>query len=573
MGAMNQKEPVNILLVDDQPGKLLSYSAILAELGENLISASSGREALEHLLKKNIAVVLIDVVMPDLDGFELAAMIRGHPRFQSTAIIFVSAIAMTDLDLLKGYDSGGVDYIPVPIVPELLRAKVRVFADLRRKTRQLETLNAELEHRVEERTAELAQANAELEHRVEERTRERENALAQVHQMQKLESLGQLTGGIAHDFNNLLMAILTNLDLLAHGQTELPKAKRLIDGAIKAAERGTALTNRMLAFAKRQELSPEIVDVPKLIGGMIEMLRSSIGPTVEIATQFESAMAPVRVDPNQLELAVLNLALNARDAMPIGGRLTITARQERIDADNPHSLAPGSYVCVCVTDSGIGMDEQTAKRAPEPFFTTKGTGKGTGLGLSMVYGLAAQSGGVARVSSAVGAGTTVRVWLPSTIAEVPTLAATREDSSMMKSRQCSVLLVDDDEMVGEAITAMLEECGHAVSFANSPLQAIELLRSNAVFDLVITDQAMPSMTGVELSRRIRDLKPELPIVIATGYADLAGGEDLGFQRLAKPFRRETLAKLVATILTNKDAAANRSKSPAVHLVRHAAGTR
>jgi response regulator RpfG family c-di-GMP phosphodiesterase len=183
------EEQVNILLVDDQPGKLLGYEVILSELGENLIKAGSANEALEHLLKNDVAVVLIDVCMPDLDGFELAAMIREHPRFQKTAIIFVSAIQVTDLDLIRGYAAGAVDYVPVPVIPDLLRAKVRVFAELYRKTRQLETLNAELERRVEERTAELAQANADLERRVEERTREREAALAQVHEMRKVESL------------------------------------------------------------------------------------------------------------------------------------------------------------------------------------------------------------------------------------------------------------------------------------------------------------------------------------------------------------------------------------------------
>jgi signal transduction histidine kinase len=561
---MSVKEPVNILLVDDQPAKLLSYAAILEELGENLISASSGSEALEHLLKKNIAVVLTDVVMPDLDGFELAAMIRDHPRFQNTAIIFVSAIAMTDLDRLKGYDSGGVEYVPVPIVPELLRAKVRVFADLHRKTQQLERLNAELERRVEERTVELERANADLERRVEERTLERETALAQVHQMQKLESLGQLTGGIAHDFNNLLMAILTNLDLLARDVPDAPRTRRLIDGAIKAAERGTALTNRMLAFAKRQELKPEIVDVPKLIGGMIEMLRSSIGPTIDIDTQFQNGLAHIRVDANQLELAVLNLALNARDAMPIGGRLLIAARHERMDADNASGLNAGSYVCISVSDTGIGMDEQTLKRAAEPFFTTKGTGKGTGLGLSMVYGLAAQSGGGARLTSAVGAGTTVRVWLPVVDAAEPAFAAAEADAASPVTRGAAVLLVDDDEMVGEAITAMLEEFGHRVTFANSAAEALELLNSAAAFDLLVTDHAMPSMTGIELARRVREMKPGLPIVLATGYADLAGAADPGVMRLAKPFRRDALATVLATVLPKSETVASDMRLPPSH---------
>ena len=335
--------------------------------------------------------------MPDLDGFELAAMIREHPRFQRTAIIFVSAIQMTDLDLLRGYEAGAVDYVPVPVVPELLRAKVRVFADLYRKTRQLEQLNAELERRVDERTAELAQANAELEQRVEERTREREAALAQLHEMQKLESLGQLTGGVAHDFNNLLMVILGNLELLRKRLPDDPRLLRLVDGAMQGAERGATLTKRMLAFARRQELRPETVDVPTLVDGMVEMLRRSLGPSIQIVTEYRPDLPPVRVDPNQLELALLNLALNARDAMPHGGRLVIGGSCVASGADRPKELAAGRYVCLTVSDTGAGMDEATLKRAAEPFFTTKGAGKGTGLGLSMVHGLAAQSGGAMRI--------------------------------------------------------------------------------------------------------------------------------------------------------------------------------
>ena len=320
-------EKVNILLVDDQPAKLLSYEVILGELSESLIKANSANEALQHLLKNEIAVVLIDVCMPDLDGFELAGMIREHPRFQRTAIIFVSAIMMSDLDRLRGYELGAVDYVPVPFTPELLRAKVRVFADLYRKTRQLELLNSELERRVEQRTAELARANTELEQRVEERTREREEALAQVHEMQKMESLGQLTGGVAHDFNNLLMVILGNLQLLRKRVPDEPRLARLIDGAIKGAERGATLTKRMLAFARRQELKPETVEVIRLIGGMEEMLRRTLGTTIQINIELQDDLPAIRVDPNQLELALLNLTLNACDAMPLGGRLEIAARR------------------------------------------------------------------------------------------------------------------------------------------------------------------------------------------------------------------------------------------------------
>jgi signal transduction histidine kinase len=545
---MGGNEPVNILLVDDQPAKLLTYEAILRGLGETLIMAGSGREALEHLLKKDIAVVLIDVIMPDLDGFELAAMIRNHPRFQTTAMIFVSAIAMTDLDRLKGYEYGAVDYVPVPVVPELLRAKVKVFAELYRKTRQLELLNVELESRVEQRTAELAQANAELERRVEERTREREMALAQVHEMQKMESLGQLTGGVAHDFNNVLMAVLGNLDLIGQNTADPLMVKRLADGAIQAAERGATLTRRMLAFARRQELRPEAVDVVRHINSMVDMLRRSIGPSIEIRVEFEEMLSLIRVDPNQLELAILNLALNARDAMPQGGRLTIAADRQSVAANDIANLDAGDYVRLSVGDTGLGMDEATLKRAPEPFFTTKGVGKGTGLGLSMVYGLAAQSGGGARLSSHPGNGTTIELWFPvaSTSEARPPRAA--PVASAEAAAPCSVLFVDDDPMVSSSTVAMLEQLGHRVLAAPSGALALDVLRLEPKIDLVITDHAMPGMDGMELAERIRDMKPSLPIILATGYADVPASRDATITRIDKPYRLERLKALIAAVM-------------------------
>ena len=551
---MGGEEKVNILLVDDQPGKLLGYEVILSELGENLIKAGSANEALEQLLKNDVAVVLIDVCMPDLDGFELAAMIREHPRFQKMAIIFVSAIQVTDLDLLRGYAAGAVDYVPVPVVPDLLRAKVRVFAELYRKTRQLETLNAELERRVAERTAQLAQANAELEHRVEERTREREAALAQVHEMRKVESLGQLTGGVAHDFNNLLMAVLGNLELVRKFLPSDPKIRRLIDGAIQGAERGATLTKRMLAFARRQELKPETVDVPNLVDSMVEMLRRSLGPGIQIKTDFETDLPPTRVDPNQLELALLNLALNARDAMPLGGRLTISAHRERIGAGDVPGLQPGDYVCIAERDTGEGMDEVTLKRATEPFFTTKGAGRGTGLGLSMVDGLVAQSGGAMRITSQQGAGSTVELWLPVAEAEAIERPRPVAPQRVQESRCCRVLVIDDDPIVLAGTAAMLEDLGHTATEVDSAEQGLKILQSDASIDLVITDHAMPGMTGTELAKRIRRKWPELPVIIATGYAELPGELDPSVPRLSKPYRQQDLAAVVAQLVGEQPAA-------------------
>jgi len=541
-------DQVNILLVDDQPAKLLSYEVMLGELGENLIKAGSGRQALELLLKNEIAVILVDVVMPDLDGFELAAMIRDHPRFQQTAIIFVSATNMTDLDRLRAYELGAVDYVPVPVVPELLRAKVRVFIDLYRKTRQLEQLNAELEQRIAERTAELAATNAELELRVEQRTREREAAIAQIHEMQKMESLGQLTGGVAHDFNNLLMAVLGNLNLLQKRVPDDPRLRRLIEGALQGAERGATLTKRMLAFARRQELKPASVELPGLIDNMAEMLRRSLGPATHITTTFQAGLPRVQIDPNQLELAILNLALNARDAMPLGGSLAIGARWETLAQDNGLGLSPGPYVCMSVADTGSGMDEATLRRAIEPFFTTKGVGKGTGLGLSMVHGLAAQSGGLMRIASRVSEGTTVELWLPVSAAE---RAAPLPEPAVpgRVAPPCRVLLVDDDALILTGTAAMLEDLGHRVIETGSAAAALDVLRSGTVVDLVLTDQAMPGMTGIELARQIRQAWPGLPIILATGYADLPGGDDLNLPRLSKPYLQEELAAQIADLVT------------------------
>jgi signal transduction histidine kinase len=295
--------------------------------------------------------------------------------------------------------------------PKLLVAKVRVFADLFRKTRQLELLNAQLERRVEERTAELMRANAELERRVEERTRERETAWAQVQQMQKLESLGQLTGGIAYDFNNLLLVISGNLEILSRRLPDDVDIKSRLAHAVEALDRGRALTERLLAFTRRPNLRLEAVDVPKLITGMTDMLRRSLGPMIEIAVEFEGGPLTIRTDANQLELSLLNIALNARDAMPDGGRLQIAVRREDVKAGSIRSLTAGEHVCIELTDTGSGMDEATLLRASEPFFTTKELG-GTGLGLSMVYGLAAQSQGALCLASQVGVGTTVELYFP-----------------------------------------------------------------------------------------------------------------------------------------------------------------
>lgn len=538
---MTEKDRVNILLVDDQPAKLLSYEVILRDLDENLIKAQSGREALEQILKNEIAVVLLDVVMPDMDGFELAAMIRDHPRYRQTAIIFVSAISVTDPDRIKGYQHGAVDYIPVPVVPDVLRARVRVFAELYRKTRQLEQLNLDLERRVQERTAALAEMNTLLEQRVEERTNEREAALAQVHEMQKMESLGQLTGGLAHDFNNLLMGVMGCLDYLSKKQFDDQRAERYLKAARESTERGAALTKRLLAFARRQELRPQSVNLPQLVNGMIEMLERSLGPTVRIELHFDPKIPNVRVDANQLELALLNLCLNARDAMQDGGHLRISARV----AAGAHD-GGGRLVRLSVEDSGIGMDEVTLKRCAEPFFTTKGLGKGTGLGLSSVHGLAVQSGGRMEIHSVRGQGTTVDLLLPVS-EEVAAAPSPDAEPPEMNGRRFKILVVDDDPLVGTLTVSMLEELGHAATLVSSAVSAFQVLRASTDIDLMITDHMMPEMTGAALAEEVRAFRPSLPIILATGYADLPAGRAQQLPRLSKPYGMEELSAVLSAV--------------------------
>ena len=550
-------EPVNILLVDDQPAKLLSYQVILEELGEVLLTASSGREALATLLKNDVAIVLIDVQMPDLDGFELATMIREHPRFQQTALIFVSAIHLSDLDRIRGYQAGAVDYVPVPVVSEVLRAKVRVFAELHRKTRELERLNVELEQRVAERTAALeesAQAlrylNEDLERRIDLRTREREQALAQLLEAQKMETIGHLTGGVAHDFNNLLMAMLGSLELLKKRVPDDPSVRRLIDNAIKGVDRGAALTQRLLAFARRQELRPATVEIPALVAGMNELLGRVIGTDVTIIEDMAPGLPPVLIDENQLELALLNLAVNARDAMPDGGVITFSAAAvSAADVHAPPGLQPGGYVRLTVADNGIGMDQDVLSRAIEPFYTTKGVGKGTGLGLSMVHGLAAQSGGALALSSRPGEGTRIDLWLPESERQadvaIPAIGP-QVDVSAVTVAPRTVLVVNDDVLVCAGTAAMLEDLGHTVLEAHSGAEALALLQSGRQIDLLITDQLMPKMTGTELIQIVRERWSDLCVILATGYAEQPVGVSpvSNLPRLAKPFRQEELERMI-----------------------------
>ncbi|QDO96877.1 PAS domain S-box protein [Ferrovibrio terrae] len=375
-----------------------------------------------------------------------------------------------------------------------------------------------------------------------------ERAQQALFQSQKMDAIGQLTGGVAHDFNNLLMAIIGSIELLKKRIPEHPRVTPLLENAMQGARRGAALTQRLLAFARKQDLNLRSIDLPALVRGMTDLLRRTLGPSITIDTQLPETLASIQADANQLELALLNLTMNARDAMPQGGSIVIAAREETVPDGAPAGLlVPGRYVCLSVADSGEGMDEATLKRAAEPFFTTKGIGKGTGLGLSMVHGLAEQSGGRLVLKSETDKGTTAELWLPLAHATAVRNEASPAGAAQSATRPLTVLAVDDDRLVLMNTVAMLEEMGHTVLEATSGPQALEILRQHATVDLLITDEAMPQMTGLQLAKTVRIERPNLPIILATGYAEVP--RDAMLPKLSKPFFQEDLARAVAAAVS------------------------
>ncbi|MCP1561047.1 PAS domain S-box-containing protein [Methylorubrum extorquens] len=380
----------------------------------------------------------------------------------------------------------------------------------------------------------------------------REAQLAEAHdalrQSQKMEAMGQLTGGVAHDFNNLLTPIIGSLDMLQRKQLGNEREQRLIAGAMQSAERAKTLVQRLLAFARRQPLQPVPVDVAKLVTGMGELVASTTGPQIKIVVEAPDGLPPAKADPNQLEMALLNLAVNARDAMMEGGgTLRISTRVEDVRAGHRTKLRPGPYLCLSVADTGTGMDEATIARAVEPFFSTKGVGKGTGLGLSMVHGLASQLGGALVIQSRPGLGTNIELWLPQSTAGQEAVRPAAGTSELPATRG-TALLVDDEEVVRISTADMLTDLGYAVVEATSAEEALRLVNTGEHFDLLVTDHLMPGMSGTDLARAIRTAKPGMPVLLVSGYAEREG-VDPDLARLNKPFRKDELASSLAQLMT------------------------
>jgi PAS domain S-box-containing protein len=372
---------------------------------------------------------------------------------------------------------------------------------------------------------------------------------AQLRQAQKMEAIGQLTGGVAHDFNNLLTAVIGNLEMLQARLAD-PRSLSYVEAAMRSALRGGQLTQQLLAYARRQNLSPRPVDVNAVIVGMGELLQRSLGGLVQVEPDLAADLWPATSDPTQLELVILNLAINSRDAMPAGGRLRIvTSNVHQAEDDRPATLQPGDYVRIAVTDTGVGMPPDIAERAFEPFFTTKDVGKGSGLGLAQVYGVATQFGGTVRLASEPNAGTTVEVFLRRAAMAEPNRAMAQPHATDT-ARGCGiVLVVDDDADVREIAVVFLCEAGYAVKEAASGPEARDILASGPV-DLALVDYAMPMMSGLEFVRLARQIQPNLPVAYLTGAADgLTPGELQSCDPIVmKPYSRATLLKAVRELM-------------------------
>jgi CheY-like chemotaxis protein len=662
-------ERPRVLIVDDDERNLLAIRTVLESVGE-IVVARSGEEALRHLLKGEFAVILLDVYMPGMDGYETAQIIRSREQTKRIPIVFLSAVNKEAEHLLRGYSMGAVDYVFKPVDPIVLQSKVAVFVDLfamrkeiQRKALQeqalldenlranAERLRVEQELRLaEQRQAAIIQslpivlyleavdasprvpkfvsgnfvaltgfafeeiqaapemwierlhpddrerviaaiserphsrslaveyrwqcADGQYRHFLDQAVllrdaedhpveyagtlldvTERKDLEGQLVQARKMDAIGQLTGGIAHDFNNLLAAVLGGLSLIER-RLPLPEDQlKILHMTRRAAEQGSELVGRLLAFARRQQLEPAAIEIGALSAAVTDLLSHTLGGLVELEWRIEEGLWRTFADQSQLELALMNLIINARDAMPDGGTISVLARNSRVSDRGEAGLPAGDYVVLAVADSGCGISGEIIEQVMEPFFTTKEVGKGTGLGLSMVYGFAKQSGGAFRIESEVGAGTRAELWLPR--ADGMDAATARRPAAAAEGAEVgplSILLVDDHDGVRATTAAALTDLGHQVTEASEGTQAIEMLAASPrCCDLLISDYAMPRVSGAEVIRQARDLCPSLPALIITGYADerSVSRRPSNVLVLSKPFTAEQLRAAIAEAIESR----------------------
>jgi signal transduction histidine kinase len=442
---------------------------------------------------------------------------------------------------------GNVSLLERPLNAVTLMSAIRAAMRARRRQYEVqdhlldrETFAAQLKDQVRERTKQLEQANEQLRQQIAER-RQVEAALQQA---QKMEVIGQMTGGVAHDFNNLLTAVLGNLELATRRGKD-DDIRRYLDGATQAAQRGAKITSQLLAFSRTQRLQTEPIDLNSIVAAMGDLLFRTIGATVRIETILERKLWQATADPSQIESVILNLAVNARDAMPDGGRLTITTENvPHGDRSKPADLPPGDYVSVSVEDTGTGMTEEVLRKAFEPFFTTKPVGSGTGLGLSQVYGTAKQTGGTVIIETEMGKGTAVKVYLPRTTAIIAVRSADESENVPLRRHEATILVVDDDKDVRQLAVSCLETLGYQVVAADGGHAAVEMAAREVRIDLVLIDIAMPEITGVEAMKAILEKRPSVPFLYMTGYVGPTRLDPAEQHVLKKPF---TIAELAAKV--------------------------
>ena len=648
----DRPEEARVLLVDDDERNLLAVSSILEDLGE-VVLARSGEEALRHLLKGEFAVILLDVYMPGMDGYETAQIIRSRDQTKGIPIVFLSAVNKETEHQLRGYAMGAVDYVFKPVDPIILRSKVAVFVDLFEKSKEVERkarleqalldatlranadrLRAEQElRRAEQRQAVIIEslpmvlylephdrsprwpdyvsgdleavtgftheaiANqpqiwaerlhpddrnrvlASLEARrktgrlsVEYRWQcadgsykhlldqavllkdadgrpvefagtltdisEQRSLENQLIQAQKMDAIGKLTGGIAHDFNNLLAAVIGGLGLIEKRAELDEEQRRILAMTRRAAEQGSELVRRLLAFARRQKLEPQAIDLERLRDAVWDLLTHTLGGLVNIEWQSSDKSWNAFADQAQLELALVNLIINARDAMPAGGTVTITIENRKLEDENWAGLAEGDYVLLSVSDTGTGIASDRLEKVMEPFFTTKEPGKGSGLGLSMVYGFAKQSDGAFRLQSDVGVGTLVSFGSRGHPRVAPGERAISKEDCAAAPKGLRILLVDDHSEVRSTTAAVLSDLGHEIVESSNGTEALaKLAGGDCRYDLMISDYAMPNLSGTDFLRQARRHCPGVPALIITGYAEAEAIKDRpeGVEVLQKPF--------------------------------------
>jgi signal transduction histidine kinase len=547
-----------ILVVDDDAGGRYLKAHVLRKNGYDVTEAASGHAAVAQCAASLPELVLVDMRLPDIHGVEVCRRLKAE-HF-GIVVLQTSAAITSPHDRALALEGGADGFLVEPIEPEELLATVKALLRMRGAEQALRQVNQSLENLVAERTRELTETNR----RLEIESAERRKAEEVLWHTQKLEAVGELTGGIAHDFNNLLAVIVLSLEMIraaCEDDAEIPRTKilRLLAASEVATDRATKLTRQLLAFARRSTLKLAVVTLDEVIVGCEPFLRRALGETITFETRFEPDLWPCRIDAGQFESTLLNLVVNARDAMPTGGSVKITTSNVVIDTAQSHhadDLAPGAYVVVKVTDSGTGMAADVAARAFEPFFTTKDVGKGTGLGLSQVYGFIKQSGGHIDIETKLGQGTTFCLFVPRCDPVEPVVTRTGDAPATPPTGSETVLVVEDNPEVLELAVSTISELGYRVLTAVDGPSALRILRTNQPIDLLFSDVVMPGgMNGFELINQARAMRGELRALAASGYANIhrPGAERPNVPLLLKPYHLGDLAKCIRMALDEPSA--------------------